>query len=70
MSKLTDSEIIKLSLILYPEEVRRELREDAQVLLMNVHKRNPIQKIMFGEMMAFETLYRLGRFLNEEYPDG
>ena len=64
----SEAEIIKLSLILYPEDVRSELRQDAQVLMMNVHKRNPLQKIMFGEMMAFETLYKLGRFMNEECP--
>ena len=65
----SDAEIIKLSLILYPEDVRSELRQDAQVLMMNVHKRNPVQKIMFGELMAFETLYKPGRWLNEEYPE-
>ena len=64
----SDAEIIKLSLILYPEDMCNELRQDAQVLMMNVHKRNPVQKIMFGEMMAFETLYKLGRFMNREYP--
>ena len=64
----SEAEIIKLSLILYPEETQRVLRQDAQVLMMNVHKRNPLQKIMFGEMMAFETLYKLGRFMNEEFP--
>ena len=65
----SDADIIKLSLILYPEVTRNELRQDAQVLLMNVHKRNPIQKIMFGEAMAYETLYKLGRWLSKEYPE-
>ena len=64
----SEAEIIKLSLILYPEDVQRELRQDAQVLIINVHKRNPRQKIMFGEAMAYETLYKLGRWLNEEHP--
>ena len=64
----SEAEIIKLSLILYPEKMRLKLREGAQVLMMNVHERNPRQKIMFGEAMAYETLYRLGRFMNEEYP--
>ncbi len=64
----SEAEIIKLSLILYPDDMCLELRQDAQLLMMNVHKRNPVQKIMFGEMMAFETLYKLGRFMNQEYP--
>ncbi len=64
----SESDIIKMSLILYPEETRHELRHDAQVLIMNVHRRNPLRKVMFGEKMAFETLYKLGRFMNEKYP--
>ena len=64
----SDAEIIKLSLILYPEDMCFELRQDAQVLMMNIHKRNPVQKIMFGEMMAFELLYKLGRLMNREFP--
>ena len=64
----SEAEIIKLSLILYPDEMCLELRQDAQVLMMNVHKRNPLQKIMFGELMSFELLYKLGRLMNERFP--
>ena len=75
MSKqLSESEIIKLSLLLYPEEMQKELKEDATVLMAAVHMRNPYQnensrhRIMFGNLMSFELLYKLGRFLNEKYP--
>jgi len=64
----SDSEIIKLSLLLYPEEMQYELREDATVLMAAIHARNPYHKVMFGEMMAYELLYSLGQFLNEEFP--
>lgn len=69
----TDSEIIKLSLNLLSEEDRAEIRADATVLLGAMHewnwKQKPGRKVMFGELMAYELLYSLGRFLNEEYPD-
>jgi len=64
----SDSEIIKLSLLLYPEETQVELKNDATVLMAAVHARNPRTKVMMGEMMSFELLYKLGRFLNENYP--
>ena len=66
---ISDGEIIELSLVLYPEEMQHELEEDAMTLMDTIHARNPRQKIMYGKMMAFETLYKLGRFLNEQYPD-
>ena len=37
----SDSEIIKMSLVLYPEEMQYELREDATVLMAAVHACNP-----------------------------
>ena len=77
MSKqLSESEIIKLSLLLYPEDMQKELKEDATVLMASVRERYAYRangryhKVMFGKIMALETLYKLGRFLNEEYPDG
>ena len=75
MSKqLSESEIIKLSLVLYPERVQREIREDATVLMASVHDWNsgkrPGFAPMFGEAMSYELLYRLGRWLNKEYPEG
>ncbi len=70
MTKIySELDIIKMSLILYPEEMQHELRQDAQVLMMNVRRRNPLRKVMFGEKMSFETLYKLGRWMNEVYPD-
>jgi hypothetical protein len=73
MSKqATDSEIIKLSLNLLSSEDQESIRRDATVLLGAIHEWNwkqmPGRKIMFGEAMAYETLYKLGRWLNEEYP--
>ncbi len=69
MTKIySELDIIKLSLILYPEEMQHELRQDAQVLMMNVRRRNPLRKVMMGEKMSFELLYKLGRFMNREYP--
>ena len=68
----SDAEIIKMSLILYPEEMQRVLRQDAQVLMAAVHdwnsEKRPRFRPMFGESMAYELLYGLGRFLNREYP--
>ena len=63
---LSDGEIIKLSLRLYPEEMQYELREDATKLILAVHGRNPHYKVMFGDMMAYELLWKLGKFLNEQ----
>jgi hypothetical protein len=72
MKELTDSDIIKLSLKLLSSEDQETIRQDATVLLGSIHEWNwkqmPGRKIMFGEAMAYETLYKLGRFLNEEYP--
>ena len=69
----SDADIIKLSLILYPEQMCNELRRDARVLMGAVHEwnheKNPAFSPMFGEAMAYETLYKLGRWLNEEYPE-
>ena len=72
--QLSESEIIKLSLLLYPEDMQKELKEDATVLVDAVHLRNPYRnensrhRVMFGNLMSFELLYKLGRFLNAEYP--
>ena len=70
--KYSDGEIIRQSLILLSPEDREEIRQDAQKLLLAMHDRNRNKprygKIMFGEMMSFELLYSLGRFMNEEYP--
>ena len=74
MSKqLTDAEVIKLSLKLLSPEDRDEIRSDATVLLATMHEWNyrqgPKPKVMFGEKMAYELLYSLGRFMNEEFPE-
>jgi hypothetical protein len=73
MKQPTDAEIIKLSLNLLSPEDREMVRRDATVLLGAIHEWNwkqvPGRKIMFGEAMAYETLYKLGRWLNEEYPE-
>lgn len=72
--KLSEAEIIKLSMILLSDKDAREVRQDAQVLLRNVHERSSDKpswhKPMFGESMSYELLYKLGRWMNEEYPDG
>ena len=69
----SDAEIIKLSLVLYPEKVQQDIREDAQNLLLSMHERtleqHPYKRPMFGEMSAYELLYALGRWANEEYPE-
>jgi len=58
--------------LLSPED-REEIRADATVLLATMHewnyKQEPRRKVMFGEKMAYELLYSLGRFLNKEYPE-
>ena len=70
MSKqLSESEIIKLSLLLYPEDKRRKLINLAQQLRLSIRMRDPRRKPGLGKMGSYELLYRLGRFLNEEYPD-
>ena len=66
--KLSNGEIIKLSVNLLEEEERHNIRQGAAKLMKTVHSRNPRQKIMFGDMMAYELLYRVGRWLNEEDP--
>ena len=74
--ELSESDIIKLSLVLYPEDMQNEIKEDVTVLMGAVHLRNPYRnensrhKVMFGELMAYETLWKLGRWLNKEYPEG
>ena len=72
MKRQTDADIIELSLNLLSPEDREELKSDATVLLATMHEWNynqgPRRKVMFGEKMAYELLYSLGRFLNEEYP--
>ena len=67
-NKMSDGEIIKLSVNLLDEEERAKIRQGAARLMKTVHSRNPRQKIMFGDMMAYELLYRVGRWLNEEDP--
>ena len=73
MKRPTDADIIKLSLNLLSPEDRDEIRSDATVLLATMHEWNyrqgPKPKVMFGEKMAYELLYSLGRFLNAEYPE-
>jgi hypothetical protein len=70
MKEPTDSEIIKLSLNLLSEEDRLSIIGDATVLIGAVHEYNYNRKFkpMFGEHMAYELLWALGRWLNEEYP--
>ena len=65
---ISDGEIIKLSVNLLDEEERIKIRQGAAKLMKTIHSRNPRQKIMFGDMMAYELLYRVGRWLNEEDP--
>ena len=64
--KLSDGEIIKLSVKLLDEEERHKIRQGAANLMKTVHSRNPRQKIMFGDMMAYELLWKVGRWLNKE----
>jgi len=70
--KHSDGEIIRQSLILLSPEDRLEVRQTAQKLLLAMHDRNrnkpPYAKAMLGEMMSFELLFALGKFMNEEYP--
>ena len=74
MKDPTDAEILGLALkhLLSPED-RDEILQDATVLLGSIHEWNwkqaPGRKIMFGKAMALETLYALGKFLNEEFPE-
>ena len=63
---ISDGDIIKLSVNLLDEEERHKIRRGAAKLMKTVHSRNPRQKIMFGDMMAYELLYRVGRWLNKE----
>ena len=63
---ISDGEIIKLSVNLLDEEERIKIRQGAAKLMKTVHSRNPRQKIMFGDMMAYELLWKVGRWLNEE----
>ena len=65
---ISDGEIIKLSVNLLDEEERHKIRQGAAKLVKTVHSRNPRQKIMFGDMMAYELLWKVGRWLNEEDP--
>lgn len=70
--QLTDAEIIKLSLKLLSPEDRQEIQQDATALVLSVHEWNYRRergfRPMFGEAMSYELLYKLGRFINEEYP--
>ena len=65
---ISDGEIIKLSVKLLDAEERHKIRQGAAKLMKTVHSRNPRQKIMFGDMMAYELLWKVGRWLNEEDP--
>jgi len=66
--KYSDGEIIKLSVKLLDEEEHVEIRKSAAALTETMRNRNPYYKIMFGDMMAYELLYRVGRWLNKEDP--
>ena len=66
--KISDGEIIRLSVNLLDEEERVELQKSATALTKTMRNRIPHYKIMFGDMMAYELLYRVGRWLNEEDP--
>ena len=66
--KLSDGEIIKLSVNLLDEEERIKIQKNAATLTKTMRSRIPHYKIMFGDMMAYELLYRVGRWLNEEDP--
>ena len=66
--KPTDGQVIVQSLVLLTEEERISLEKNAQRLMLTVRTRYPFA--MFGRMMAYETLWKLGRFMNEEYPEG
>ena len=63
---ISDGEIIKLSVKLLDEEERHKIRQGATMLMKTVHSRNPRQKSMFGDMMAYELLWKVGRWLNKE----
>ena len=64
--KLSDGEIIKLSVNLLDEEELLKIQKSAAALTKTMRNRRPHYKIMFGDMMAYELLYRVGRWLNEE----
>ena len=64
--KLSDGEIIKLSVNLLDEDERIKIQKSAAALTKTMRSRIPHYKIMFGDMMAHELLYRVGRWLNKE----
>ena len=62
--KLSDGEIIKLSVNLLDEKERIKIQKSAAALTKTMRNRRPHYKIMFGDMMAYELLWKVGRFLN------
>ena len=64
--KLSDGEIIKLSVKLLDEDERIKIQKSAAALTKTMRSRIPHYKIMFGDMMAYELLWKVGRWLNEE----
>jgi len=66
LSEPTKSQILEGALTLLSDDDRHDIRNHAQALMLTIHKRNPYQKIMFGDGMAMELLYEIGRFLNEQ----
>ena len=67
MGKQTDGQLIVESLELLTDKERVRIERQAQRLMLTVRMRYPFA--MFGKMMAYETLYKLGRFMNEEFPE-
>jgi len=67
MGKPTDGQLIVESLELLTDKERVALEKNVQRLMLTVRMRYPFA--MFGKMMAYETLYKLGRFMNEEFPE-
>ena len=67
-NNISDGEIIKLSVKLLDEEERIKIQKSAAALTNTMRNRRPHYKIMFGDMMAYELLYRVGRWLNKEDP--
>lgn len=66
---VTKAQVLEASLNLLSDSDRRSIREDAQTLMLTVRSRGQGQRIMFGEAMAYELLYALGSFMNEEFPE-
>ena len=65
---VTKSQVLQDALSDLSGEDRRSIRDDVQVLMFVVRERGRMRghRIMFGEAMALELLYEIGRALNRQ----